>query len=83
MAMVRGIITTTIQATDSLPINPAGPDTSLLRDQWLVDQEGLHRNQTQFISRTCTKMAIQLAAYQACPHQATLPNRSSHPPLRT
>ena len=83
MAMVRGIIITTIQITDSLPINPAGPDTSLLRDQWLVDQEGLRLNQTQFISRTCTKMAIQLAACQACPHQATLPNHSSHPPLRT
>ena len=82
MAMVRGIITTTIRATDSLPINPAGPDTSLLRDPWLVDQEGLHRNLTQFISRTCTKMAIQLVACRAYPHQATLPNHSSHPPLR-
>ena len=81
--MVRGIIITTIQATDSLPINPVGPDTSRLRDPWLVVREGLRLNQTQFISRTCTKMAIQLAAYQAYPHQATLPNHSSHPPLRT
>ena len=82
MAMVRGIITI-IQAMDNLPINLAGPDTSLLKDQWLVDQEGLHHNLTQFIGHTCTKMEIQLAACQACPHQATLQNHSSHPRLKT
>ena len=79
MAMVRGIITTT-QAMGSLLINPAGPDTSLLKDQWLVDPEGLHRNLTQFINRTCTKTAVQLAVCQACRLQATLPSHSSHPP---
>ena len=80
MAMVRGIITTTIQATDSLPINPAGPDTSRLKDPWLVDQEGLPRNLTQFISRTCTRTVVKQVACQAYLHQATLPNHSFHHP---
>ena len=76
MAMVRGIITT-IPAMDSLPINPAGLDTSVAKDR---SKEGLPRNLTQFISRTCTRTVVKQVACQAYLHQATLPNHSFHHP---